>query len=465
MTRAFDDDTIVAVSTPPGEGGLGVVRLSGPQAIAVADRIFRARDGRSIRIQKSQTVRYGHVVSKESATPALIDEVLVLVMRGPKSYTREDVVEVSAHGGTAVLQAIVGLALKEGARMATPGEFTKRAFLNGRIDLIQAEAVLDLIQAKTELGRRWATARLEGTLSGRLAALKEELVSVLAHLEASIDFPEDLPDTDPLAAMGTRLEVCAQAVQALLKSAETGLLAKNGLKVVLAGRPNTGKSSLMNRLSRTDRVIVTPHPGTTRDVVEEMLSIGGFPVRLLDTAGIQETDHPIEKEGIERSRRAVADADVVLFIVDGSLPLSKEDESIITALQGKRAITVINKADLPGKIDVAALENRMRVKPVFSSCITTDGTRELEDSILSFVSGGTVELSEEVVVGSVRQRDLLEKLRGDLAAAARACAEGLSPEFAAVDARAALARLGELSGEIVTADVLDTLFSRFCIGK
>ncbi len=465
MIHALDDDTIVAVSTPPGEGGLGVVRLSGPQAIAVADRIFDARDGQPLRTQKSQTVRYGHVVSKDLSTPALIDEALVLVMRAPKSYTREDVVEISAHGGTAVLQAIVGLALKEGARLAEPGEFTKRAFLNGRIDLIQAEAVLDLIQARTELGRRWAAARLEGTLSARLAALKEELVNILAHLEASIDFLEDLPDADPLVAIGKRFESCASTVQALLESAKTGLLAKNGLKTVLAGRPNAGKSSLMNRLSRADRVIVTPHPGTTRDVVEEMLSIGGFPVRLLDTAGIQETDHPVEKDGIERSHRAVVDADVVLFILDGSLPFSKEDEAVLAALKGKRVIAVVNKSDLPRKLDVAALEKRVGVKPVYASCVDEDGTKQLEESIFRVVSGGNFELSDEPVVGSVRQKDLLEKLKLDMTSAAEACIEGLSPEFVAVDARAALARLGELLGEVVSADVLETLFSRFCIGK
>jgi tRNA modification GTPase len=463
--RALDDDTIVAVSTPPGEGGLGVVRLSGPQAIAVTDLIFKARDGKPLCEQKSQTVRYGHVVSKDSASSALVDEVLVLVMRAPRSYTREDVVEISAHGGTAVLQAIIGLTLKEGARIAAPGEFTKRAFLSGRMDLIQAEAVLDLIQAKTELGRRWATARLEGALSGRLTALKTELVGILAHLEASIDFPEDLLDTDPLVATGKRLEDCVLTVQALLKSADTGLLAKNGLKAVLAGRPNVGKSSLMNSLSRADRVIVTPHPGTTRDVVEEVLSIGGFPVRLLDTAGIQETDHPVEREGINRSHRAVADADVVLFILDGSRPFSKEDEAVFATLKGKRVIPVVSKADLPRSLDVAALERKTGIKPIFSSCVAKDGTKQLEDEIFRFVSGGDCELSDDVVVGSVRQKDLLRRLSGDLETAARACADGFSPEFVAVDVRAALARLGELLGEIVTEDVLEALFSRFCIGK
>src|SRR3990167_8965301 len=300
VLKGFDTDTIAAVSTPAGEGGIGIIRISGREAIPIADRLFESKKGISVSDQKSFAAQYGHIISTESpGGKEVIDEALLLVMRAPKSFTREDVVEISAHGGTAVLQAILRLILKARARPAEKGEFTKRAFLNGRIDLIQAEAVLDLVKAKTELGRRWAAAQLEGGLSEKIRNFKRELLDILTHLEASIDFPEDSPDMDSIPKLGQRLGILSHGLKQLISNAAFGILAKNGLKVVIAGRPNVGKSSLMNQLARANRVIVTPYPGTTRDVIEEEIEIQGFSVRVVDTAGIQETTHPIEREGIK----------------------------------------------------------------------------------------------------------------------------------------------------------------------
>lgn len=462
MIRAFDDDTIVAISTPPGEGGIGVVRLSGKSALAAADVLFRAKAGVLPSRQKNFSARYGHVVFDDGA---IIDEALVLVMRAPKSYTGEDVVEISAHGGTAVLAAIVRAALKAGARPAQPGEFTKRAFLNGRLDLVQAEAVLDLIEAKTDLTRGWAAAQLKGALSGKLKDIKNELVECLSHLEAAVDFPDDSPDTETPARIAERLKRMDAFFENLLKGSELGILAKRGFSAVITGRPNVGKSSLMNRLVRADRVIVTPHPGTTRDVVEETFQIKGIPVRLLDTAGIQASEHPIEKEGIERSKQAIAAADLVLNVVDGSRPLEAEDLQILNLSRGKRRIVVLNKSDLPQKTTAADFKKEDIFEAVRTSCLLEEGVNELEESIFRLATQGHAASSEEPTVTSVRQRDLLERLRGHLSHANKACEEGLSPEFISVDIRAALDDLGQLVGEAVNDDMLEALFSRFCIGK
>src|SRR3989338_3449808 len=303
VLKDFLDDTIAAISTPLGEGGLGVIRVSGKDAIAIADSIFLSKRRRSVKQQKS--------------------------------YTGEDVVEISAHGGAAVLGAILELAIQRGARLAAKGEFTKRAFLNGRMDLLQAETVLDLVQAKTDLVREWASEKLKGKLSLKIEGLKKDLVDILSHLEASIDFPEDFPETHPSTQIGVRLGFLAQEVKSVLKNAEFAIVIKKGLKVVLAGRPNVGKSSLMNELARTHRVIVTPYPGTTRDVVEEEIQIRGIPIRLVDTAGIQETSHPIEKEGIDRTKHAVWEADLVLPVLDGSQPFDGEDRKLLSLIGNK----------------------------------------------------------------------------------------------------------------------------------
>ncbi|MBI4352579.1 MAG: tRNA uridine-5-carboxymethylaminomethyl(34) synthesis GTPase MnmE [Candidatus Omnitrophica bacterium] len=461
MLRQFDEDTIAAIATPPGEGGIGIVRLSGPEAIGVADKIFRSKSGRSVREQRSFTVQVGWIVSN-----GVVDEALMMVMRGPKSYTREDMVEISAHGGTAVLQAILELALKAGARLALPGEFTKRAFLGGRVDLVQAEAVLDLIKAKTELASRWAAAQLEGALSRKIQAMKEELLHVLSHLEASIDFPDDFLEPDGLSRIEERLKKLEEGIGFLLDGSRLGILAKQGFKAAILGRPNVGKSSLMNKLAGSNRVIVTPYPGTTRDVVEEEVRLRGFPMRIWDTAGLRETTDPIEKEGIRRSQRAMREADILLYVVDGSQEWTREDTEWFGRLNGAVKLVVVNKADLPQKIDGEELEQKLQGDSfVRTSCVREDGTRMLEDEIFRLVTKGAMQVSDEVVVSSVRQKDLLEKALRHLKGAVQACREGFLPELVAVDIREALYDLGVLVGEVYTDDLLEVLFNQFCIGK
>ncbi len=465
MIREFEQDTIAAISTPPGEGGIGIVRLSGRQALAIADKIFSPRGKTPAHQQKSFTAQYGHVVASEGGRTRVVDEVLLLVMRAPKSYTCEDVVEISAHGGAATLEAILRLVLEAGARLAAPGEFTQRAFLNGRIDLLQAEAVLDLIQAKTELGQRAAAAHLGGGLSKKMLVLKDVLVGVLSHLEACVDFPEDAPDTDSREAIEKKIEGAVSDIHALLAGSELGLIVKNGLKTVIAGRPNVGKSSLMNRLSRSDRVIVTAYPGTTRDVVEETVQMRGLPLRLLDTAGIQDSSHPIEKQGIERSKKSMEAADLVLYVLDGSQNLSPEDTVLLKSLNDKAKIVVINKMDLKQNLEVKELQQYLDGSPLaYCSCLDDRGIDELENKIFSFICQGR-ELSHEPLVSSLRQKTLLQKTLESLEQAQSACREHLSPEFCAADVRIALQHLGELVGEVVPDDVLEVLFKQFCIGK
>ncbi len=466
MIKESNRDTIVAISTPPGEGGIGVVRLSGREAISVADKIFIAKNGGKIKDQKSFTVRYGRVVSFHEPS-RMIDEALLLVMRAPKSYTCEDMVEISVHGGAGVLEAVVESAVRAGARMAGAGEFTKRAFLNGRLDLLQAEAVLDLIQAKTELTRRSAASQLEGALTAKVRAVQGQLVEILSHLEAAIDFPEEGIQPEPLSAVQNRLREISEELKELLAASQTGILAKRGLKVVIAGRPNVGKSSLMNGLTHSPRVIVTPYPGTTRDVVEETIQLRGFPVHLSDTAGIQDTDHPIEKEGIERSKKALEQADLVLFVLDGSRPLSTEDRALFEILPEKtKRIFVINKSDLVKKINEVDLKTLFpNMSVVETSCVREKGLESLEEEIFRSITGGVQLTGEQIMISSLRQKDLLEKTLESVNGAREACQSGLSAEFCAADIRAALENLGGLVGDVAADDVLEVLFSRFCIGK
>ncbi len=473
MIRHSDNDTIVAISTPLGEGALGVIRLSGRRALSIADTIFLAKSKKPVCEQPHLTAQYGHVISRgESAAPEIIDEVLLLVMRAPKSYTCEDVVEISAHGGPAVLQAILRLAIASGARLAEKGEFTKRAFLNGRLDLLQAEGVLDLVKAKTELGRAWAVSQLEGGLSKKIQGFKKELIDILSHLEASIDFPDDFLEPHSLREIQRRFETLSNAIQKCLSSSNIGLIVKKGLKVVITGLPNVGKSSLMNQLVRHNRVIVTPYPGTTRDVVEEEIQIQGFPIRLLDTAGIQDTCHPIEKEGIDRTKRAVLEADLILYVVDSSQAPQAHDQELCGGLADRKKIIVLNKTDLPQRTDRNKFEHWFSHVPedsivgiVESSCLQEPGTEKLEEKILSFITQGKAERSDEVVVSSLRQKDLLEKVSQALRDAEQACRDNRSPELIALDVRLALDNLGILVGEVLTDDILDALFSQFCIGK
>ncbi len=460
-------DTIVAISTPPGEGGLGVVRVSGDRAITIADKIFRSKSGLKVRDQKSFTASFGHVILEWADEAKIVDEAILLLMRSPKSYTREDVVEISTHGSAAVLGAVVQSALEAGARLSEPGEFTKRAFLNGRIDLLQAEAVLDLIRAKTDKARQWASSQLEGHLSEKIHGAQKELVDILCHLEAALDFPEEELGAKKLSELEAKLSSVASSLRKVLSAAELGIVAKQGLTVAIIGKPNVGKSSLMNRLIGKNRVIVTPFPGTTRDVVEHEIQIGGFLVSLLDTAGIHETDHPIERAGIEVSKKTFFAADILLCVFDGSVQgPDPADLKFIQDLPETRKILVINKTDLAPKLDPAKLGSLVpEARVVKASCILETGVQALEKEILKVITKGNFEISEEAVISSPRQKDLLEKTCKNIENAVNACGRKLSLEFVAVDVRLALEPLGEMVGDVVTEDVLEALFSQFCVGK
>lgn len=464
--KPHDDDTIIGIATPPGEGALGVVRLSGKDAVRIADTIFRSKSGQPVSAQKTFTAQYGQILDPKAAERRAIDEVVLTLMRGPKSFTAEDVVEISAHAGTAVLRAILELGVRQGARPAERGEFTKRAFLNGRIDLVQAEAVLDLIQAKTELGRAWASEKLEGAASKKIRALKVRLVEELVHLEAAIDFPDDFPDTKSIKGLSKTLESVQSSLASLLTGSDLGIVVQRGLVASIAGRPNVGKSSLMNELTREDRVIVTPHPGTTRDVVEAEIQVRGIPVRLQDTAGIQNTKDPIEKEGIDRSRRAVGGADLILYVMDSSADLAEEDEELIRDLKDRKKIFVLNKTDLPVRVDRFKLTKLDPGAPIVGiSCIDHKGIDELEAAIFGLMSQSQLSSSGSPFVSTVRQKECLEKAMKSVSDANEACRKDASPELIAVDMRLAIDSLGALTGEVYTDDILEALFSRFCIGK
>ena len=461
--RSFREDTIVAIATAPGEGGIGIVRLSGPQALPLAGKFFEPKRSAGKEGQKSFTVRYGHVV--DGKTGIKVDEALLTVMRAPKSYTGEDIAELSVHGGPAVLGEVIRLAVEAGARLAEPGEFTKRAFLNGRMDLLQAEAVLDLIQAKSAQTLRWAASQLEGAFSQKIKNIKAVLVEVLSHLEADVDFPDDSPETDPLKDLEKKIASVHADIEDLLRGSRLGFLAKRGLKAVIWGRPNVGKSSLLNQLAQSSRVIVTPYPGTTRDVVEEEIAIEGFPVRLQDTAGVQDTSDPIEREGVERSRKAMQGADLVLFVLDSGQKLQAGDKKLYEECQGKASITVLNKSDLPPKITPQELKALGMTSVVPCSCLEQKGMDSLKSEILRFMTQGAAGVADETVVSTVRQRDILQGASEDLVRALEACDKRLSGEFVAADIRHALDHLGLLVGEVVTDDVLEAIFSKFCIGK
>ncbi|HEY7984316.1 MAG TPA: tRNA uridine-5-carboxymethylaminomethyl(34) synthesis GTPase MnmE, partial [Ktedonobacterales bacterium] len=474
-------DTIAAIATPPGAGGVGIVRISGPRAFAIGRALFRpargACDGAAV--PPTRVLTYGHVV--DAATGEPVDEVLVAFMRAPHTYTREDVVEVDAHGGPLLLRRILALALAAGARAARPGEMTLRAFLNGRLDLAQAEAVMALIQAESAAGLRLALRQLSGDLSARVQAARAPALEALVRIEAALDFPEDevpQPDRAALAALTGQAQA---GVAALLAGAERGLLLRQGARVAILGRPNVGKSSLLNALVGHDRAIVTPVAGTTRDTIEETATLGGVALHLVDTAGLVESDDPVERIGVERTRAAAATADVALFVLDGSQPLAPADHAAAadlrargfgapadgTAVDGavRPLLLVLNKDDLPPALSEAQARALWPAAPlVRTSTRRPEGVRPLQDALAALLGGGDA-ASEDPLVASVRHRDALRRAAEALATAADALAAGIPLDLVALDLRGALEALGEITGETATADLLDRIFAEFCIGK
>lgn len=459
MSKPFESDTIAAIATPVGEGGIGIVRLSGPDSLSIARRIFKKKASGT---WESHRLYYGHVMDNGET----VDEAMCVLMKGPKSYTREDVLEIHCHGGSLVTQRVMELVLREGARPAEPGEFTKRAFLNGRIDLTQAEAVIDLIRAKTSSGLSAAADQLTGRLHDTLTEVKDKLSSVLAHLEAYIDFPEeDIAPSTKEDFLKTLSEVKV-SLQTLLSSYEEGRIYRDGLTTVIIGRPNVGKSSLLNLLLKEKRAIVTSVPGTTRDVIEEYMNIKGVPLRLADTAGIRETDDLIETEGVRRAMEVLNRADLALFVVDGSQPLSEDDRKLASELNGKRFILIINKADLPKALtDKDILELRGDMPAVSISASNGYGIEGLHEAIFKEALHGKAEPSGGLVITRGRHRDALQKALNAVESSIDGIKEGASPELTSIDLRAALSAIGEIVGETTPDDILERIFSEFCIGK
>jgi tRNA modification GTPase len=473
------DDTICAVATPPGEGGVGIIRLSGTKAVEIADRLTRLRCRKSLASVRSHTLYLadvGHFDSLASSDPerrtghpqqSPIDEALVVVMRRPRSFTGEDIVEFHCHGGPLILQTLCEAVVAVGGRLAEPGEFTKRAFLNGRMDLAQAEAVLDTIRAKTAGSLRLAQAQRRGLLSREIDVIRQELIGALVHVEAGLDFAEEdiaFVRRDQLVAM---LEGMTRRLARLLETAREGRIWREGAAVAIVGRPNVGKSSLMNALARADRAIVTAVPGTTRDVLDEWLRIKGLPVRLLDTAGIRDTKDPIEQEGIRRARQAVDDADLVVALIDQSAELQEEDLALLAGLRERKHIVVLNKSDLPSKIgrDEQAIRTAGDRGPVVISAVTGAGLDDLRERIgLHLVSAGP-EAGDGICVTHLRHNVSLRRAQEALLQAFTALQDDLTGEFVAADLRRAADALGEITGAISTDDILNRIFSEFCIGK
>jgi len=450
-------DTIAALSTPPGEGGIGIIRLSGPEAAALALGLFRRADGSALARPTPFRQYYGHIRHPE--TGDVVDEVLLSVMRAPRSYTREAMAEISAHGGPLPLREILGLLCRAGARLARPGEFTERAFLHGRLDLTQAEAVLDTIRACTEAGLRAAQRALRGELAARIRGLRARLVALLAALEAAIDYADE--DIAVLSSAEIAAEIAAlrAATEELIASHRQGCLLRDGAAAVIIGRPNTGKSSLLNALLGEARAIVTAVPGTTRDVIEEQLDVGGVPLRLMDTAGIRPTDDEVERQGVARSETALADADVLLLVLDGSAPLTAEDRALLARARGRPAILIVNKADLPLAVALSELGAHVMI-----SARTGAGLPALRQAIADLLLGGAV-AAQSPLLASLRQRAAAEEAARALAQAEATLRAGGSEELLAVDLTAAADALGALTGDHARDEVIQELFSRFCVGK
>ena len=454
------DDTIVAIATPLGEGGLAVLRLSGAHAFAIADKCFSPVGKSSLKpsAAPTHTIQYGKIIRDEK----VIDEVLLAVLRAPRTFTREDTVEISCHGGILPAKLVLDTLLANGARLAEPGEFTKRAFLNGRIDLAQAEAVADVIHSRTELALAAANEQLAGKLSARINLLRDDLMLTLAHVEAHIDFPDEdiAPDTrDQLLA---RLDNGVRFMDELLRSATEGQILRRGIRAAIVGRPNAGKSSLLNQLLGHDRAIVSPVPGTTRDTIEETANIRGLPVVFIDTAGLREGTDDIEREGIRRSHASLAAAELILHVLDAGDPATETDLNYFTEFAGKKRIIIRNKTDLPVRL---ALPETLKAPVVDVSCVSGAGLEALKDAIKELVWAGEINTGLLQVMINSRHQGALLRGRTATRAAAEALRAAATLELVALDLREAAAAVGEIVGKTTTEDLLDSIFSTFCLGK
>jgi tRNA modification GTPase len=454
------EDTIAAIATPLGEGGLAVIRLSGPQAVAVADKSFAPIGRHSLLPSTAPThsLHYGRITRRGR----WVDEVMLGVMRAPRTFTREDVIEITCHGGVIAAKAVLDTVLENGARLAEPGEFTKRAFLNGRIDLVQAEAVADVIGARTELALTAANEQLAGKLSQRVRLLRDDLMHVLAHVEAQLDFPEEDIAPHTRDQLLHRLHQSAALMEELLKTANEGQLLRRGLRAAIVGRPNVGKSSLLNQLLGHDRAIVAPIPGTTRDTIEETANVRGLPVVFIDTAGLRSANDPIEQEGIRRSRAALASAELILHVLDAAEVWSPADGEYLTEFAAKQRILVRNKIDLPGHL---VLPSNLIGPVVDVCCLTGQGIEDLKQTIEQLVWAGRIRPEMLQVMINSRHQEALQRARQAALQTIAGLQSNLTLELVAMDLRLAVNAVGEIVGQTATEDLLDSIFSQFCLGK
>ncbi len=457
------DDTIAAISTPLGAAGIGIVRVSGKEAIPSVERVFRSKKKRKLTAVRNHSLLYGHIVDRKGK---IVDEVLVSVMRGPHSFTAEDVVEINCHGGIIAVRKTLETVLKTGVRLAAPGEFSKRAFLNGRIDLAQAESIVDLINAKTERSLKTAVNQLAGSLSGEIRTIRAELLELMAHLEAGIDFPEHEIEEISRSRIEQQVKQILAKIKKLLESAETGRVFREGLKTVIVGKPNVGKSSLLNALLKEKRAIVTDIPGTTRDAIEEIVSIRGIPLKLVDTAGIRETEDAVEKIGVEKTIEMFAAADLVLFMIDASTGLTEDDKEIFPLIEEKKRLVIINKTDIGKETDLTEVEKFAQKKDILEmSLLHGQGLDRLEKRIEELVYSGMTSGQEELLVTNIRHKNALEAAARSLENGLQAVAAKLPIDFITIDLKAAWESMGEITGETVSEDLVGLIFSRFCIGK
>lgn len=459
----MDLDTITSISTPMGEGAIGIVRLSGPQAVEIADILYKGKH--LLNDVPSHTINYGHIIDPESKE--VVEEVMVSVLRAPKTFTREDIIEINCHGGILTINRVLELTMTYGARMAEPGEFTKRAFLNGRIDLSQAEAVMDFIRSKTDRASKVAMNQIEGRLSDLIKKQRQSILEILAQVEVNIDYPEydDVEDATTEFLLEQSKEI-KQEINRLLDTGAQGKIMREGLSTVIVGKPNVGKSSMLNNLIQDNKAIVTEVAGTTRDVLEEYVNVRGVPLRLVDTAGIRETEDIVEKIGVERSRKALSQADLILFVLNNNEALTQEDYTLYEVVKNEDVIVIVNKMDLEQNIDINEVKDMIGDTPLIqTSMLKQEGIDELEIQIRDLFFGGEVQNQDMTYVSNSRHISLLKQARQTIQDAIDAAESGLPMDMVQIDLTRTWEILGEIIGETASDELIDQLFSQFCLGK
>ena len=460
------NDTIAAIATGMNQGGIGVIRVSGEKAISIVDSIFvPKKKGKEVSNLSTYTAAYGNIVEDKEKKDSVIDEVIVLVMKAPASYTKEDVVEIDCHGGMEIMKKILYLIIKKGGRIAEPGEFTKRAFLNGRIDLSQAESVMDLISAKNELAAKTALSQLKGSLKNKIMDLRNQLIHEVAFIESALDDPEHYSLDGFSEKLDDLLLDMEKEINHLIRTADDGKMLKEGIKTVILGKPNAGKSSVLNVMMGKDRAIVTDVAGTTRDTLEEFISIRGIPLNIIDTAGIRKTDDIVEKIGVDKSLKEIEDADLILYIIDSSIKLDENDEKIIQMIKDKKVIILRNKSDLENIITEDDIKNRLD-KPVISiSAKNKDGFDEFYDLLNQEFFHGNINYNDEIYITNMRHKDALYDALSSIKMVRQSIEDDMPEDFLSIDMMAAYERLGYIIGESVEDDLVDTIFREFCMGK